>query len=520
MQKQPRYPIGQHSFSSLIQGGCLYVDKTKYIENILNGSQYYFLGRPRRFGKSLFLSTLKCFFEGRRELFKGLYADTMDWNWEPYPVFHIALNMMYYNKPGMLEPLLNSFLREWENQYGMVKVANDISMRFREIIKRAYEVTGKQVVILVDEYDNPLVDNLDNKELFEHYRGQLSAVYSNFKSSADYIRLVFLTGVSRFGKISVFSGLNNIRDISLDSEYTDICGITDDEIDQYFNFGMRKLSAKQGITIEDVRKELKHYYDGYHFSTSLIDIYNPFSFLLAMESAELNNYWIESGRTEFVSKQITKHKLDLESFFNSRCTRETLTGIEPNSPNPLALLYQTGYLTIKNYNPRTKIYTLGLPNTEVKEGLINNLLPYYATMNAHEAAVMVDDILTELENGDAKGFMERLKSLFAGYSYEMRLDNENNFHNVIYMLLLLLGINVETEHKTSDGRIDLLITTDKYRYVVELKVDSTPEEALRQIDDKEYPLQFATDYRTLIKIGANFSTETRRITGYLIEKSS
>lgn len=502
------------------EGGFLYVDKTRYLGKIVEGSQYYFLGRPRRFGKSLFLSTLKCFFEGRRELFKGLYADTMDWNWEPYPVMHIALNTMDYSKPGMVEVIFNEYLRVWEKEYGQSYIANDISSRFRNIIERAYEVTGKRVVILVDEYDNPLVDSLDDKKLFDDYRSQLSAIYSNFKSSAEYIRLVFLTGVSRFGKMTVFSGLNNLKDISFEEEFAAICGITDEEIDRYFSDGITMLSNNEGITFEEARNELKRFYDGYHFSPRMIDVYNPFSLVWALDTGEILNYWIQSGRTDFVSKQISRQNLNLENLFNSRCTRETLMGIEPDSPNPLALLYQTGYLTIKDYNRKTRIFTLGLPNTEVKEGLIDNLLPYYSSVNANEAPILVDDMLTDLDRGNANSFMKRLQSLFAGYSYEMRLDDENNFHNVIYMLLLLLSVNVSTEHKTSDGRIDLLITTDKYRYVIELKVDSTPEEAIRQIDEKEYPLQFATDNREIIKIGANFSTDSRRLTGYLIEKSA
>ena len=508
--------MGDESFPSIIEGDFVYVDKTRFIEKLLEGSKYYFLGRPRRFGKSLFLSTLRCFFEGKRELFKGLYADSMDWNWEPYPVLHIALNTMDYTKPGMLEPLLDSFLREWENKYGIQNTSDAISVRFRELIKRAYDVTGEKVVILVDEYDNPLVDSLGNRELFEDYRSQLSAIYSNFKSSAEYIRLVFLTGVSRFGKITVFSGLNNIKDISFDEEYAAICGITDDEIDRYLSDGIAKLAEKNGTSLEDARNELKMYYDGYHFSPQKIDVYNPFSLVWALDAAEILNYWIQSGRTDFVSKQITGQNLNLESFFNSRCTRETLMGIEPDAPNPLALLYQTGYLTIKDYNRKTRIFTLGLPNTEVKEGLIDNLLPYYSSVKRNEVPILVDDMLTDIEHGRAKSFMKQIESLFAGYSYEMRLDNENNFHNVIYMMMLLLSVNVETEHKTSDGRIDLLITTNKYRYVIELKVDGTPEEALRQIDEKGYPLQFATDNREIIKIGANFSTATRRLTGFLV----
>lgn len=518
MAYSTKYPVGEQSFSSLIEGGFLYVDKTQYIEKIVNGSKYYFLGRPRRFGKSLFLSTLKFFFEGRRDLFKGLYADTIPWDWEPYPVLHISLNMWSYTEPGMLEKAFNSHLQDWEAKYSIPNTGDDISGRFRKVIKRAYETTGRQVVILVDEYDNPLVDNLDNRELYEHYRSRLSAVYSNFKSSADYIRLVFLTGVSRFGKISVFSGLNNILDISFDKEFADICGITEEEVDKYFTQGIATLAEDEEMTTEKTRAELKLNYDGYQFSRRKSDIYNPFSLLCAMRRREISNYWIQSGRTEFVSKRIAASNVNVEALLNTQCSQETLLGIEPFSPNPTALLYQTGYLTIKKFNKESGLYTLGLPNLEVKRGLIDNLLPLYTSIEEHQTAVEISRFVEELRNGDADGFMKRLQRLFAGYSYEMRLENENNFHNVIYMLILLLGVFVETERKTSDGRIDLLITTSKYRYLIELKVDNTPEEALRQIDDKEYALSFADDSREVIKIGANFSTETRRLTGWKVEK--
>ncbi|MCM1110022.1 MAG: ATP-binding protein [Clostridium sp.] len=518
MVTSPKYPVGEQSFSSLIEENYLYVDKTRFIEKILSEGKYYFLGRPRRFGKSLFLSTLKCFFEGRRDLFRGLYIDSIDWDWKPYPVFHISLNTMDYTTPGKLEAIFDSYLSEWERDFdATMSIGTDISIRFRNVIKRAWEVTGRKVVILVDEYDNPLVDSLGNRELYDEYRNQLSAIYSNFKSSADYLRLVFLTGVSRFGKVSVFSGLNNLRDISFDNEFAEICGITEEEIDTYFYEGLSALAKTDAISYDQARDELKRQYDGYHFSSSLVDIYNPFSFLSALAAREIKNYWIMSGRTEFVSRQIVRNHLDIEKFLNSRCSYEALSGIEPHSPNPVALLYQTGYLTIKDYNRRSRIFTLGLPNTEVKQGLIDSLLPCYTSLIEHESPILVDSMTTDLESGDAEGFMKKLGALLAGYSYEMKLENENNFHNVIYMLTLLLGVNVETEHRTSDGRIDLLITTEKYRYVIELKVDSSPEEALRQIDRKDYPLQFSTEGCRLIRIGANFSTKTRRMTGYLID---
>lgn len=295
MAKEPRYAVGEQSFQALREDGFLYVDKTQYIEKILNGSKYYFLGRPRRFGKSLFLSTLKCFFEGRRELFKGLYADTMDWDWEPYPVLHIALNMWDYTIPGKLEEAFNAHLLDWEIKYGVTDKFNDVSSRFREIIKCAYEKTGKRVVILVDEYDSPLVATLDNAELFESYRTQLSAIYSNFKSSADYIRLVFLTGVSRFGKVSIFSGLNNIKDISFRNDFAAICGVTQQELIDNFDYGINAYSESKGISRDETIALLKKWYDGYHFSDTCPDIYNPFSLLNFMDQKKFFNYWIVSG---------------------------------------------------------------------------------------------------------------------------------------------------------------------------------------------------------------------------------
>lgn len=518
MANMVKYGVGEQSFKVLREGGFLYVDKTQYIEKIVNGSQYYFLGRPRRFGKSLFLSTLKFFFEGRRELFKGLHADSMDWNWEPHPVLHIALNTWDYSKPGNLNEAFNAHLRKWEKEYEIKPSTDEISSRFREVIERAYELTGKRVVILVDEYDNPLVDTLDNKELFEDYRAQLSAIYSNFKSSADYIRLVFLTGVSRFGKVSIFSGLNNIKDISFWDAFSGVCGITESELLTNFKEGISDFAEARGKTYDKTVALLKKWYDGYHFSANCPDIYNPFSILNFMDRQRLSNFWITSGGIPTIlMKSLSRCNEDLSSVFTSKCSEERLLGIDFYQSDPLPLLYQTGYLTIKNYNLRSGLITLGLPNNEVKKGFLNFLLPYYASLGKTEPAILTEVLTEDLEAGNAEGFMKRLQSLFAGYSYEMKLENENNFHNVIYMLMLLIGINVQTEHKTSDGRIDLLITTDKYRYVIELKIDSTPEAALRQIEAKGYPLQFNADGRTIIMVGANFSTETRRLTGYLIK---
>lgn len=518
MAKAAKYGVGEQSFRVLREGGFLYIDKTQYIEKIINESQYYFLGRPRRFGKSLFLSTLKFFFEGRRDLFKGLHADTIDWDWAPHPVLHISLNMWDYSKPGVLDVALNAHLVKWEQEYKPSYIASDVSSRFSNIIEQAYKQTGKGVVILVDEYDNPLVDNLNNPQLFEYYRRQLSAIYSNFKSSADYIRLVFLTGVSRFGKISVFSGLNNIKDISFRNDYAAICGITQQELVDNFQYGIRQYAESEQISEEEVLYDLKRWYDGYHFSPNCPDIYNPFSLLNSMDEKRLSSYWMTSGGVPTILWEGMKkgNCYNLEALLSSQVNETQLLGIDMDSDDPLPLLYQTGYLTIKDYDKSSMLYTLGLPNSEVKKGFLEYLLPKFSSINKNRVPFEISLFVKDVNSGNAEGFMQRLQTLFAGYSYEMRLENENNLHNVIFMLMLLMGINVQTEYKTSDGRIDLLITTDKYRYIIELKIDSTPEEALRQINDKQYALSFDVGHKTVIKIGANFSNAERRFSGWII----
>lgn len=518
MARRERYAVGDQSFPSLREGGYVYVDKTQYIERLLEKGQYFFLGRPRRFGKSLFLSTLKCFFEGRRELFKGLYADTMHWDWEPYPVLYIDLNVGEYTDETHLNKRLNRHLEQWEKIYGDEYKDREISERFEHIIEKAYHATGKGVVILVDEYDKPLVSAIgeepEKKKLFSTYRTQLSAFYSNFKSSGDYIKLLFLTGVSRFGKLSVFSGLNNLKDISFDNSFSSICGITSDELDAYFKEGVHHLAKAEGDSIEATVAQLKRYYDGYHFCRICEDIYNPFSLLNALDSSEINNYWIQSGSSQILCDHLSSHDIDVRSILNARCMQDALVGIDLDSKSPLALLYQTGYLTIKDYDKEMKLYTLGLPNEEVKRGFLTYLLPYYSALNKDESAFVVSEFVREFREGKVDGFMERLQRMFAKTTYKLKIENENNFQNALYILMTLVGLYVQAELCTSNGRIDLFVATPKYYYIIELKVDSTPEEALKQIEDKDYALPFALDGKGIIKIGANFSTKTRTITDW------
>lgn len=512
-----KYPIGEQSFERLRKENFIYVDKTCYIEKILTGSKYYFLGRPRRFGKSLFLSTLKCFFEGKRELFKGLYIDTTDWDWTPNPVLYIDLNNQQYKEEDNLDILIENFLSEKEKEYGITPSQQNHSVRFANLIKRMYEATGKGVVILVDEYDKPLVNNIHNREMFGMYRDKLATIYSNFKSSADYIRLVFLTGVSRFGKLSVFSGLNNISDITFDFDFSAICGITEEELKDNFKDGIENLSQRYGRSADEERLELKRHYDGYHFTDKSHDIYNPFSILQVMGKRQYDNYWISSGTPTLLAEQLKRTNTDLTKLLNIRCSRNALRGLDIDNISPEALFYQTGYLTIKHYDPKRQLYRLGLPNIEVKQGFFEFLLPYYSNMRTNDVRVFVFDFLDEMEEGRVDDFMKRLESMFAGIGYDLQFDNERNVQNAFLILFSLIGLNTDAEVKTSDGRIDILVRTQDYVYIMELKYDGTAEEALEQIDRKEYALPWAVDNRKIIEIGIKYSSEKRRIDGWKVK---
>ena len=515
--KKEKYAIGDQDFKSLREGGYMYIDKTVYIEKILDGNKYYFLSRPRRFGKSLFLSTLKYFFEGRRELFKGLYIDTTDWNWEPYPVLHLDLNRNKFEEKDILDGVLDSLFKGWEAKYGVTDIAGQLSSRFENIIKAAHEKTGKQVVVLVDEYDKPLVGNLNKDENFEHYRSKLASLYSNFKSSAEHIRLVFLTGVSRFSKLSVFSDLNNLNDITFSNDFADICGITEKELLENFQIGIKRLAVNRRISYEEACRMLKKNYDGYRFAPDGSEIYNPWSVLKSMFEGRIGTYWNDTGAPSVIAEALFNADVDIEAILNSEWKLNRLAGLDLRNADPTALLYQAGYLTIADYDLEYDEVRLKVPNDEVREGLFNDLLPLYVKGKDGFAEGVVFKINKAIRNGEPEKMMKELAAYFAGIPYDLKLDNENNFHNAFYILTTLIGIDAKAEAHTSDGRIDLLIETPKYIYVIELKCDATSEEALSQIEEKGYARKFVTDPRKLFKIGVSFSSEKRRIEGWKIE---
>ena len=506
------------SFESIRQNNFLYVDKTKHIYNLANSNRYYFLSRPRRFGKSLFLSTLKAYFLGKKELFKGLYIETVEKDWKEYPVLYLDLNSGIYDSEERLLNNLNYHLSEWEEQYNIQTKFVNPEDRLSNIIKTAVKQTGKQVVVLVDEYDKPLLQTIDNEELHDKFKGILKGVYSVLKSCDEYIRFGFLTGVTKFSKISLFSDLNNLMDISLDENYTDICGITEEEIKTNFKEHLQAFAEKENTTKEDILSQLKAMYDGYHFSKNTdVDIYNPFSLINSLTRREFENYWFQTGTPTFLIKLLQENDYDLKDLSEGNITARDLTSKESMLSAPVALFYQSGYLTIKDYNKKSGAYKLGYPNKEVEESFLDFILPKYMHTNENASFSYVEKMYENLENGEIEDFLKTMKTFFASVPYDLIKDTENHYQTVIFIICKLIGFIVEAEYKIVNGRIDMIVRTDNFLYLFEFKFDKSAEEALQQIDSKDYPLAFQQDERKLYKIGVNFSSQTKNIDEYIIQ---
>ena len=511
-------PIGLQSFEALRNANYLYVDKTRHLERLVTTNKYYFLSRPRRFGKSLFLSTLEAYFLGQKELFKGLYIETVEKDWTEYPVIYLDLNSGIYTTEEELYRVLNYPMQRLEEKYSIDAKEPSLSVRLKNIVLTAFEQTGKQVVILVDEYDKPLISTLDNEELHNKYKTILKGVYSILKECDKYIRFGFLTGVTKFSKISLFSDLNNLMDISLDENYTDICGITEEEIKTNFKEHLQAFAEKENTTKEDILFQLKAMYDGYHFSKNTdVDIYNPFSLINSLTRREFENYWFQTGTPTFLIKLLQENNYDLKDLSEGKITAKDLTSKESMMNAPVALFYQSGYLTIKDYNKKSGAYKLGYPNKEVEESFLDFLLPKYMHTNENASFSYVEKMYENLENGEIEDFLKTMKTFFASVPYDLIKDTENHYQTVIFIICKLIGFIVEAEYKIVNGRIDMIVRTDNFLYLFEFKFDKSAEEALQQIDSKDYPLAFQQDERKLYKIGVNFSSQTKNIDKYIIQ---
>jgi len=513
-----KFPVGIQQFVELRSDDWVYVDKTSHIHRLISEGKYYFLSRPRRFGKSLLLSTIEAYFQGRKELFEGLAIMEMETEWKDYPVLHFDLNAKPFGKLQDLFDLLNDQLTVYEQQYGSVAVDTSPEGRLRQLIRTAKRKTGKGVVVLIDEYDKPLLQSIGNEPLQTEFRNALKSFYGTLKSADGDIRFAMLTGVTKFSKVSVFSDLNNLEDISMVPQYYDICGISEEELHHYFDGEIEQLAVDNEQTKDEAYGMLRRRYDGYHFCANVPGMYNPFSVLLALKNRNYGSYWFSTGTPTYLVEQLKDLNLNPKELSGYEATIATLDNIHWRVDNPIPVLYQSGYLTIKDYDRSLRLYTLDFPNEEVEEGFVNFLLPFYTPIPETESPAFIVKFVREVRAGKVDEFMLRLKALMADTPYEIIKDLENHYQNVMFIFTKLMGLYTKTEYRTSYGRIDLLITTDKYVYVIELKLDSTAEEALAQINSKEYSLPFEMDGRELVKIGANISRKTRNLERWVVER--
>jgi len=531
-------PIGVQSFKVLRNDRYIYVDKTKYITQLVTSSRVYFLSRPRRFGKSLFLSTLSAYFLGKKELFKGLYLEKAEEEqavlenraaWQEYPVLYLDFNIGKYTDSGALNERLHVMLSEAESSYSIStpKEAQPFfASRFEQLIKAAYQQTGKQVVILVDEYDKPLLQTMGvNEALNEQYRNELKAFYSVIKTCDEYIRFAFLTGVTKFSKISIFSDLNNLRDISLEKHYAGICGITQKELEANFQPEIQVLADEQKLTYQETLTALQQWYDGYCFAPAADGMYNPFSLLNAFAKERFGSYWFETGTPTFLVnflKEAHYFVPDLDG--NIELDESGLQTYRAVAQDALPILFQAGYLTIKEYTSDVRLYRLGFPNDEVRYGFLENLLPAYSDVPFGQTGVWVGRFVQDIRKGDVNGFMKRMQSLIAGISYdnfsskELKL-REQNYQTAVYLIFALMGQFVQTEVHCSTGRSDCVVCTADTIYLFEFKLsgNGSTEDALEQIKENAYAAKYKTDGKKIVLIGSSFDEGVRTIQDWKTE---
>ena len=516
--RELKYPVGIQTFSKIIEQGFAYVDKTQYIKPLVSQGQYIFLSRPRRFGKSLLLSTLEAYFEGRRELFKGLAADTMDLDWTPSPVLHFDFNSENFSLENGLDLHLDTLLRSLEIKYGRIPENVTPSQRFRHLIQTAYELTGQLVVILIDEYDKPLLDIEENKELFEKNQRILKSFFGNLKSMDRYIRFAMITGVARFSRVSIFSDLNNIDDISLVDEYADICGWTEEELVRNFSTGIDNLAEERHETIDQTLFALRDYYDGYLFAFKGSRLYNPFSVLKALKNKEIDPYWFDTGTPTFLARRIKNLRIFPPAINGQTCSRKELIAVGLNDRNPIPLMFQTGYLTIGSFIREENRYELRFPNREVETGFYEELLHVFLPDTSDPFSPFSFSLFQkDLTSGRPGDFMKRMATLLKSLPYDD--NNESTYRAVTFLISTLSGTPAIAEPHSYKGRSDLEVFAGRNIYVFEFKYNKSVQEAMDQIRSRDYAGRYALDTRTVFLIGANYNENKEdRTLSYEIQK--
>ena len=511
-----KLPIGIQDFPSLREDGYLYVDKTAFVYKLASEGRVYFLSRPRRFGKSLLLSTIGAYFEARKDLFHGLAIEELEQDWIEYPVLRLDLNAALYDSPEALKGILNRHLRQWEERFGSPLPDETLADRFLGVIRRAAAATGRRVVVLVDEYDKPLLQTIGKPELHETYKAILKAFYGVLKSADAHLRFVLLTGVTKFGQVSVFSDLNQLKDISLHPAYAAVCGITELELFDNFRPELERLAEKQKLSFEAALSEVRRTYDGYRFHQDGPDLYNPFSTLNLLDRLEFVDYWFQTGTPTFLVELLKQTDTDLREIDGIELDAPDFADYRLDADTPLPVIYQSGYLTIKGYDPRYRRYRLGYPNAEVKNGFLNFLLPNFTGAPKGRGGFFIGKFSEELEAGDVDAFLTRLRAFFEGIPYDLNDQTERHYQVVFYLVFTLLGQFLQTELKSANGRADAVVWTPTHVFVFEFKLNGTAEEALAQIEAKGYAVSWAADGRTVVKVGVEFGKKTRNLGRWLI----
>ena len=518
-----KYPIGIQSFNQIIEDGYVYVDKTGLIYRLVKEGKIYFLSRPRRFGKSLLVSTLKCYFQGRKELFKGLAIDKLETEWAEYPVFHIDFSQTDFLNPNILEEKLEENISAWEQIYGKGEFAFSLGSRFAYVLKQAHKQSGRRCVVLIDEYDKPVVDALGtglkikkdiNELLLEtYYKQLLGSFYSTLKASDEDLHFILITGMTRFTQATPFSGFNNFSDISTDCRYETLCSITQEELEHYFSKPIRALAVKYKVTVEGMLEMLKRRYDGYHFSRRMTDVYNPFSLLNAFAYQEIKDYWFSSGTPTYLVRLLNHTQEDLNELTGRYYRPEEFVDYKADVEKPLPMIYQSGYLTIKGYDRDFGTFLLDFPNNEVKSGFVSLIASSYLKP-LENLDNWIRSVVVSMRKGDVEQLRKLFTSFLASIPYSMRskkdeAEKERFFHYTLCLIFRLISVyTVYTEKEQSQGRADCIVETDSYIYIFEFKRDGTADEALAQIEAKGYARPYEADLRILYKIGVNFSSET------------
>ena len=521
MEAQKLYPIGIQTFYEVINRSLLYIDKTEYIYRMTHGGgKYFFLSRPRRFGKSLLISTLHSYFEGRKELFKGLAISNLEKEWTEYPVLHFSMAGGKHMEKEQLGRYLDFILQNEEKKWGIDCPQEDANTRFINLIKGAYEKTGKQVVVLIDEYDAPLLDVVHDEENLPQLRNVMRNFYSPLKDCEPYLRFVFLTGITKFSQMSIFSELNNISNISMDDEYAGICGITEEELLTQMSSDIDVLASKLEKTREETITALKEHYDGYHFARKSPDVYNPFSLLNAMARGKLDCYWFSSGTPTYLIEMMRKFNVLPSKIGNTQAKQTTFDAPTEHMTSIIPLMYQSGYLTVKDYDKELDLYRLDIPNTEIKVGLYENLLPNYVTTAVDEGKVVVAHMSAFVNRGDMGGALQLLQDFLETVPYCDNTAYEGHWQQMLYVIFALLSdYRIQVEQRTAKGRTDMTLETRKHIYIMELKFGKSAEEALAQINEKRYADAFALSGKQIIKVGIDFDMDSHNISDWKVESN-